>query len=157
MKLASETLYAVTDLCQQHEMTDFFQICIRAVKDSMADMCLGYRVALLMDQVDMIESFERKIQDNASETLSSASFLECDRNIFKNILRLVHSGCEAKLIVDASMEWAKAECKRSGYNFENSEYLRYQLGEAINQIPFDRLSSKQFSKHIVDYKGFSKR
>lgn len=153
--LDPDYLAEVTNLCKKYELSDCLKSCEMALIDTLTndDMCWGYRFGLLMEQEELVKFCEQKIQENPAEILKTDSFLECNQNVIKYILRLVHSECEANLIVDASMVWAKAECKRKDLN-EDSKNLKDQLGEAFKRIPFDELTFLELAHHTSIYRGF---
>lgn len=57
------------------------------------------------------------------------------------------------VVVDASMAWAKAECKRKKV-IQTPENLKVQLNHSLDRIPFAELDSEQFSHHTKTYKRF---
>lgn len=143
----AEDLSDVMYLCKKYQLNDCLKVCVAALKDTLTNenMCWGYRIANLMEQEELGKFCEQKIQENASEILKSESFLECDRTVFGKMLQLVHFNCDALVIVDASLEWAKAGCKRKGL-IDNIRNIREHFGDLDREIPFDELTCTQFRR-----------
>lgn len=155
ISLNGENLAEITNLCKKYELDDCLKSCETALKDTLSieEMCWGIRFAIFMELEDLTKFCEEKIKENAAEILQTESFLECDQKTFYYILLLVCYNCNASKIVDASMEWAKAECKRQDLD-ETSQNLKDRIGEAFELIPFHGLSFNELSIHTVMYKGF---
>lgn len=56
-------------------------------------------------------------------------------------------------MVEACMNWAKAECLRKNLD-ENVTNIRAQMGDLYQQVPFDKLELEEFSAFIASHQGF---
>lgn len=154
VRLTSQNIVQVINLCKKYEMNEFLMECEKTLKKSLTlnDMCVGYSIALLLEQKNLLEFCGQQIKKNPKEVIKSESFLECGRNLLEKILTLVSSDWNASDKVIANMEWAKAECKRNNLD-ASPENLRNQLGDLFNRIPFEKLTLEQFNQHFITYTG----
>ncbi|XP_055308832.1 BTB/POZ domain-containing protein 1-like [Sitodiplosis mosellana] len=160
VRLTSDHIFEVANLCKKYAINEGLKLCETPMQMSLRinNTCTGYAVAILLGMENVVEFCEREIKHKATEILKSTDFLKCDHKLFDKILQLLTRDCgsmttSASVIVDACMAWAKAKCARD--NLDNtSANLKAQLKDSIDCIPFDELSSEQFSHHIETYKRF---
>lgn len=77
-----------------------------------------------------VQFCERKIRMKAIDVLKLDDFFDCDQQLFQNVLQLISSKCRASIIIDACMNWAKAECQHENLDF-SSENLRAQPSRTV--------------------------
>ncbi|XP_055307980.1 BTB/POZ domain-containing protein 6-B-like [Sitodiplosis mosellana] len=161
VRLTSEHIADVTNLCKKYEMVEALKLCEDPLQRSFTidGMCSGYELAILLDLTDTIQFCEQKIIQHAESILKSTSFLECNRDLIDQIIQLVIPELELKLkvgsawvIVNAYMAWTKAECERNNLE-ETTANLKAQLGQSLANIPFVDLNAEQFGRFIATYNG----
>ncbi|XP_055307982.1 BTB/POZ domain-containing protein 6-like isoform X1 [Sitodiplosis mosellana] len=157
VQLTSLNIIEVVQLCKKYEVADGLSVCesplVAYLITNLDDMCLNYGKALNLNVPSAIRNCGLKIGENAFEVLKSSSFLKCDRKLLDKILEIVASKCSPSVIVESCMAWAKAECVRQQLDITTVN-LKAQLKNSLNRIPFDKLSTEQFSQHINTYKRF---
>lgn len=157
VRLKSDNIIDVTNLCKKYQLTEGLRMCENPLKRTLGfnvnEMCSGYEIAILLELDNVIESCEQNIKINANEIVRSNSFTECNRKIIGRILKLVAVECNASVIVDACIAWAKAECRREQVR-PTAVNLKMQLAFLFEQMPFANLSASQFARFIRMYKGF---
>lgn len=154
VRLTSRNIGEVINLCKKYELADGVKACEIPLQNSLTnnDMCWGYEVAVLLELENLQKFCERKIKENAQEILTSESFLECGRESLDKILQLVQSNCPALTVVEACMEWAKAENLRNGIE-SNPFAIRAQLGVLFDQIPFNEITMENFFDYLSKFHG----
>lgn len=154
--LTSKNIIEVAHLCKKHGLDAELKSCETSMKTllSINDMCAGYKAATFLE-LDMATYFcEQQIKSKAKEICSSTSFLECDQKLFGKVLELlVGSECNALVIVNACMTWAKTECSHKDLGATPAN-LKAQIKDFINLIPFDKLTSDEFNQFTTTYDDF---
>lgn len=155
VKLSSQHIVAVTNLCKKYELADALKLCEIPLQMSFTidDMCSRYKLALLLEIPSTIQFCEQKIQSNADKILKSTSFLKCDREMVDKIIQLVTSEVNASERVFAYIAWAKAACGRKNLE-ETAENLKAQLGQSFERIPFDEMIMEKFEQFTTIYNDF---
>lgn len=154
VRLTAENIGEVINLCNKYELPECVKVCEIPLQKSLTshDMCWGYEIAILLGLENLQEFCEQKIKQNAPEILTSESFLECGRKTVAQILQMVKSRCGALIVVEACLEWAKAENERNDLDVATGN-LKAQLGDLFDRIPFSEMSMEQFFNHICKYQG----
>ncbi|XP_031639273.1 uncharacterized protein LOC116351325 [Contarinia nasturtii] len=155
VRLTSQHIGEVINLCKKYELNEAVDACKIPLQKSLTkhDMCWGYEVAVLLELENLQQFCEQKIRENAQEVLTSDTFLECNRVSVDNILQLVESNCNPLTVVEACMEWAKAENVRNNLDL-NPLTLRGQLGNLFDRIPFTEIGMDEFFEYTAKYAGF---
>ncbi|XP_031636133.1 uncharacterized protein LOC116349021 [Contarinia nasturtii] len=155
VQLTSQHIGEVINLCKKYELNEAVEACEIPLQKSLTkhDMCWGYEVAVLLELENLQQFCEQKIRENAQEVLTSDTFLECNRVSVDNILQLVESKCNPLTIVEACMEWAKAENVRNNLDL-NPLTLRAQIGNLFGKIPFEKIKMEEFFNFTAKYAGF---
>lgn len=155
VQLTPENLAEVTNLCNKYDVTDCIESCVLALQDTMTtdDLCWGYNIATLLDDVQFIEFCERKIKENALEVLQSEGFLDCNLALLDKILEIIPSSVGASEIVTACMQWAKSNCARRNV-YRTAANLKESFGKSFKKIPFRLLKLNELTQHVSFYKKF---
>lgn len=156
VKLTAENMPEVMYLGKEFLLND----CINKSTDfceatlTMDNICWGYELAILLD-LDRLRKFcERKISENTKEIFQSSSFLSCESNLLRQILRLNCLKCDESVIFDGCINWAKVKCKENGLDETNMQNIRAQLGDLINEIRFGRMKIEHFYSRFVSHEHF---
>ncbi|XP_031637167.1 BTB/POZ domain-containing protein 6-like [Contarinia nasturtii] len=153
VQLTSQHIGEVINLCKKYELNEAVEACEIPFQKSLTnkEMCWGYEVAVLLELENLQQFCEQKIRENAQEVLTSDTFLECNRVSVDNILQLVESKCNPLTIVEACMEWAKAENVRKNLDL-NPLTLRGQLGNLFDRIPFTEIEMDEMFDFASKYR-----
>lgn len=153
--LKCTNIIQVAKLCKRYNVVDGLKACEDPLKKSLtiANMCTVYEAALFLELGDAVQFCEKRIKSNAKAVLKSASFLKCDRELLDKILQLMPSNGSASLVVNACMEWAKAECMRTNVEAKSIN-LKAKLQYSFGRIPFDELGPDELVQFISTYSGF---
>lgn len=156
MQLTLDNVGEVVNLCRKYQVDDALTACEQLIKEKLtiANMCWGYAFSKDFDLPELRRFCEGGIQRNTLEILQSTSFLDSERDEVVDILKILSIDNHSPRIIDAYMNWAKAECVRE--NLEpNSINLRARLGDdLIKMIPFNRMFMEQFAQLTKVYSGF---
>lgn len=155
VKLTPDTIFKVANLCKKYQVDYGLKLCESPMQQSLTidNMCKGYSVATLLEMENVVKFCEVEIKQKATDVLKSADFLQCDYKVLDKVLGLVSSNCSASMIVNACMNWAKAECGRKKKPATHP-FLKLQLKGLLDRIPFDDLSPEEFLEHRKTYKRF---
>lgn len=80
------------------------------------NLCWGYRLALLYVIKTLREFFKQRISVNAKKLFATADFMQCDREVLLQILKVSTLNCSDIELLDACVSWAKAACQRKNVN-----------------------------------------
>lgn len=154
VKLTPDNYSDIAVICERFQVNDCFKKCLEVKKLALDDICLNYRFAVEMNNYNDKREYEKELLKNPGEILKSKSFLDCNKFTFGKILELFlsRSVCDALQIVEASINWASAECKRKKLDETEAKNLRIQLGDLLKKIPFGELSIEQFSTYAKKHK-----
>ncbi|XP_055317509.1 BTB/POZ domain-containing protein 2-like isoform X2 [Sitodiplosis mosellana] len=117
------------------------------------NMCMGYGLAILLEDERLMEFCENKIKCNTNEILSSSSFLDCDQKVLKRILQLDWLSCTAANVNEACMSWLKSASKQEQLT---REIVQKHLGDLFYEIPFGSMSPKEFAAFDRSYESLFK-
>lgn len=136
VELTPENIGVVTNLCNKYELNEAMKVCEAPLQMSLRnnEIAWGYEIAYFFELENLKRFCENKIVEYPQEILTSDSFLECSRKSVDAILQLVDSECSAQVIINACMEWAKAECVRDNLEAD-TENLKTSLGDLFNRLP----------------------
>lgn len=154
LRLTSEHIGEVVNLCNKYELLDGLKICEVPLQNSLTnvDMCWGYELAIFLELDQLRQFCEQKIQEFAMEIVTSESFLLCNRKSLEKFMELIKFRCCPVMIINALMDWAKAECDRN--NIEKTfENIRTELGDLFKTAPFGDISMEQFFELILENRG----
>lgn len=145
--VTAKNVAQVMSLTKEHMMYDCLIVSASVCKETLAseEMCWGYEIAILLE-LDELKTFcEWKISANPVETFESSSFLRCNKNVLSRVLQLNSSECNAKVVFEACMEWAKMACIRKELD-ATMENIRGELGNLFWEIRFKTMTAEDFDE-----------
>lgn len=157
--LTSSRIIEVANLSKTYQLFDELNACEDLLIHSLSinnNWCTGYGAAVSLELSRAVEFCENFIEENPTAILTSDNFLQGNRRLFERIFHLVRSNCNASVLINACMAWAKAECRRKCLD-ETPINLRYHLRNTIDLFPFDKLHAEQFNQFTAAYSGFIDR
>lgn len=80
------------------------------------NLCWGYRLALLYEIKTLREFCKQRISVNAKKLFATADFMQCDREVLLQILKVSTLNCSDIELLDACVSWAEAACQRKNVN-----------------------------------------
>lgn len=126
---------------------------------SIENMCAGYEWSVMFKLSEMEEYCSHQIQSNAREICLTKSFLECSPSTFSCVIATLCASTlpnyNASMILNACMDWAKAECTR--WDLAQTSYnLKMQLVncDAFHLMPFGNLEADEFGAFTAKYQKF---
>lgn len=142
----NENIHDVMNLANKYQITGCMSACVRFLIDNLApaDVCLGYSLAILHEQSILKQYCEERISMDATTVFGSDDFLNCDRKVLAEILKLDIT-CSATTVFDSCLAWAKKSCQNNGIDENNTENLRNQLGECLHLIRFGTMTLEEFT------------
>ena len=156
VRLTSENIDMVLGLAKQSLVDEFVDECITFLLDSvtMDNLCFSFQVAVLYDIMVLKDLCQLHIISNAKLMFYTKDFIDCDREILIEILKLDSLNCKEIDIFHACISLARASCERNGKNPAKMENLRSELGDAIKHIRFSSISIEDYAVLHKDFSGF---
>lgn len=152
IKLTMDNLKEVIRLADMYDMLACFKDSAEFLvhKLTSENMTCGYQLAILLNDSELKEFCEQKIQKFIKDVLKSESFLQCERTIFENILALAKLNCTEVELFDACIAWAKSSCQKNGLNENDSKNLKDELGPCFYLIRFGWMTGEEICKILSD-------
>lgn len=156
VNLTMETIEEVLNLAKQSLVDEFVANCINYLIREMTskNVCWIYLFAIIYDIDSLRCECERQISKNTKQIFQSDEFQLCNREVLLRVLKIDTLNCTETEIFNACIVWARANCKRKKLDDDNVENLRTALGEAIYQIRFSSMDSKEFAALLKSLDGF---
>lgn len=153
--LTRENIPEVMNLGKKYKLDDCINVCTAFCESTLTldNMCFSYELALLFEQKELEQRCESMIIENPEGVLQSNSFLNCELNLVRHILKLNLLGCAESVLFEACMAWAKVACIRKDLDEDDVQNLRSQLGNLVHEINFARMSIEEFFSCYRSYDG----
>lgn len=155
--LSVENIEEILDLSKQSLVDDFIETCESFLMKTVAELnnvCWCYRLAILYDNKQLRNHCEELISENTTNVLTSSDFIECDREVLLNILKMDTINCKETEIFNACIKWARAACKHKNLDDTDVKNLRTVLGDVVYQIRFASMSMEEFTTLHKSHEGF---
>lgn len=150
VKLTKECVAQVLHLSDKYDVQDGIARCeeFLAIILNPKTMCWGYDLALLYDLKKLIHFCDKSISFNTKSILNTESFMNCSRDVVKQILLMNHVSCTELDIFEACMKWANQ------FNDTTSiEQQKLILGELFELIRFPTMTIRQFTTCLENRQG----
>lgn len=156
VNLTVENIEAVVDLAMQSLVDEFVYTCIDFIEKEIIphNVCQAYHLAILYDLKLLRNSCEEKIATATKNVFVSDGFLQCDKEMLMQILKLDKYNCTESNVFNACIEWAREFCKRKQLNENDPKHLRNALGDAVYEIRFASMSVNEFAGLRNSLAGF---
>lgn len=154
--LTMETIEEVLNLAKQSLVDEFVANCINYLirEITSKNVCWIYLFAIMYDLDSLRQECERRISKNTKQIFLSDEFPQCNREVLLRILQIDTLNCTETDVFNACIAWARENCKQKKLDDDKVENLRAFLGEAIYQIRFASMDSKEFAALIKSFDGF---
>lgn len=151
IKLSQEHLQNVFYLCHKYQLDKCSTVCSEFLKKYLTidQMCMGYQLAIHLEQDDLKEYCEREICSNAEQIWKSEGFLNCDWKILSEIVKTFEFRGREIDVLEACIDWARNSCKQNKLNVDK-ENIRNQLKDVIYDIRFNQISNAEFATYLED-------
>ncbi|XP_055306203.1 uncharacterized protein LOC129570566 [Sitodiplosis mosellana] len=155
-KLTFENIDAIMSLAQDYGREEMLVECsvFLAHKLTTENMIWGYGLAIRFDRAILKKNCELKIADNAEEVLKSNCFLECERDVLRQILQLDSLKCIESQVLTSCLLWAKTAANRKGLDGNSTKVLREELGDLLYEVRFKSIAIQNFAMIVGSFKGF---
>ncbi|XP_055306141.1 BTB/POZ domain-containing protein 3-like [Sitodiplosis mosellana] len=155
VKLTNENATHVMNLGKQYLVDECCMTISNFTEKTLTldNMCVGYELAILFEQAQLMKFCEQKIGENPIGIFQSNSFLSCGSNLLARILQLDTFNCDESVVFDGCMTWAKAACIKKGLDETNMQNLRDQLGDLFYEIRFGDMTAESFYPRYSSYGG----
>lgn len=91
--------------------------------------------------------------EHTKEIFESSSFLACELNLLRHIVRLNSLKCDEAIVFDGCMAWAKSACIQKGLDEKEMYNVRLQLGNLFDDIRFGRMKIEHFYPRYLLHGG----
>lgn len=150
VNLTQANVAEVLGLGHKYNVTICIEICVNFMKTKLNNdnVCRGYGVAILYDLNDLKHVCEQKIARNTIDVFKSSSFLESNRSVLDNILKMKTMLCSEKDVFEACIAWTKNASKQ---NDLTREIVQNLLGDLFYEIRFRSMNIIEFSTLSLEY------
>ncbi|XP_055317517.1 BTB/POZ domain-containing protein 6-like [Sitodiplosis mosellana] len=150
VKVTTANVAQVMNMGKKYDIPECLNACHDFLLNTLTNenMCMGYGLAILLEDKRLMEFCESKIKYNTKEILSSGSFLHCDRKVLRHILQLDSLFCTGAELFEAYMSWVKSASKQEHLT---RELIQEHLGGLFYAIPFGSMSLKEFAAFDRSY------
>lgn len=149
-----ENISDVMNLANKYQVSGCIDACAHFLMDCLTptNICFGYGLAALHEHQNLKEFCEDQIKNNVSTVLKSDYFLNCDRKMLADILKLNLYSDEVT-IFNGCLSWAKLACKNNDLDENIMENLQNQLGECLYLIRFGLMTMEEFANISIKHRG----
>ncbi|XP_037025320.1 BTB/POZ domain-containing protein 3-like [Bradysia coprophila] len=152
VKLTMENMAEVVRLCDKYDMNEHLENYASSHIGQVAieDICWAYQLAVLAKH-DPLKSFcEKIICAFPDDVFKSESFLNCNREVLKQILQFEALPCKETEVFQACIAWVTHDCQQNGIEI-NSKNLKTQLGDCFYFIRFNTMSNDELVGHTLPF------
>lgn len=156
IRLTLDNIATVMELAKNYGNDDHLFLCGLFLEHRLNNdnIVWGYNLAMRFGRTKMKECCEKKIAEHASVVLKSSKFLECERDLLEQIVQIDSLKCHEFEVLTSCLAWAKASAQRKGFDSNDTQVLRRELGDLLYKIRFHSISMVDFSTVIGSYAGF---
>ncbi|XP_031639407.1 BTB/POZ domain-containing protein 3-like [Contarinia nasturtii] len=149
-KLTMDNIAKVMYLGDKYNVTECINACVKFLRQTLTDdnYCCGFWLAILYNQSDLKRFCELMIAINTKAVFSSASFLQCDKDVLGHILRMDTLTCSESKVFRACMEWVKST---SGATELTRSIVQKCLGHLFYEFSFKSMTPQQFARLVPSY------
>lgn len=150
--LTMKNIRTVAYLVDKYDMADSFNICAAFLESNITEKNLlwGYQLAISLNMLSLKQLCEKEIQIISSDAFKTEMFLQCDRAVIEQILKLDKLKCSEFDLFNACIEWAKLSCLKNGLDGENPENVKKQLGDCFYLFRFGTMTMEEIATMISD-------
>lgn len=144
IKMSAENVAGVMYLGHMYNVAECFKRCVQFVMNTLTDdnVCTGLGLAIRYDQTELIRNCEKRILISTDVVFESASFLDCDKQVLKHILKMDSLSCSEAKVFEACMSWVKSVSKE---DVLDKEIVRSHLGGLFYDIRFASMTVEEFA------------
>lgn len=154
IKLTLDNVAEIIYLAHKYELANLESECEQFMVDQLSvfNALKYFAIATRYGCIQLKESCEMLMRNKYSLIMRTAGFLQCDNDTLKNFLRIVPRQCDAVMVFDSCISWAKAECKKNGNDHKCVGNLGAALGQCFELIPFKEMRHEDFVKRYKSFK-----
>lgn len=155
VRLTRENIADVLFLAKESLVDEFYNECSQFLSETLSieNVCQSYELAQLHDYGDLSLSCERLIKSKLIDVFGTSGFLNSNRAVISDIIRLAGTKCRAKCVFEACILWAKNFCSENDMDPNNNVLLRNALGDVLYEIRFDTMAFEEFVKYYRPFKS----
>lgn len=152
--LTMENIETVVRLADKYDVLEYVNACAAFLEKELTldNMCWGLQLALVLKNETLTEFCENQISKSPKQVFASKTFLRCKKATLEHILSL-NLTCSETDLFKACMKWSKYICKRKGFDDNQAENLKMQLGDCVKSINFGEMNLEEFTALAVAYDG----
>lgn len=153
--LTMENIETVVRLADKYDVLEYVNACFAFLEQKLTldNMCWGLQLALFLKNQTLTEFCGNRISESPQQVFASKTFLRCEKATLEHILNLNLTSGETDLF-KACMEWSKYTCKRNGFDGNQADNLKMELGDCLKFINFGEMKLEEFTALTVAYDGF---
>lgn len=150
VELSTDTVLDVMNLGKKYCIAHCLDSCVNFLRITLTDenVLWVYEITILFELGDLRQICEKLIGINTGEILKSSSFLQCDKAVVRNILKLDALNCTEIALFKATMCWVEA--KNNGIRL-NRQAIRKELGILFEEFRFGSMNIEEFITLIPKY------
>ncbi|XP_041361879.1 BTB/POZ domain-containing protein 2-like [Gigantopelta aegis] len=146
----SDNVIHLLYLAKKYSTGKLEDICLKFLKTSLnaKNVCTVLELAKLFNLDGLCNTAIKYILENGKSTLESRDFLTLSQKSVLDVVKSDDLQADEKEVFQAAFEWAKHQCEKKHVAI-NTETLRKQLGDIVQQIRFPLLDKEFFERTVV--------
>lgn len=147
------TLQPVAALADKYDIMDCLMNYATSIIDELTidNICRGYQLAIITGNAQLKQHCERIICENVDDFFKSSTFLRCQQNVLRHILKLDTLMCDESDVFEACVRWAKSACAEFAIDDKDPIMWKRQWGDCFYLIRFGTMPPDVFVQHTVSY------
>ncbi|XP_055295381.1 BTB/POZ domain-containing protein 3-like [Sitodiplosis mosellana] len=143
IELTADNVAEVMNLGHKYDVTECLSACGKFIEDHLSNdnLWLAYGLAIFLNHEELKKMCEVTIAIDTGKLFKSPSFMDCDKKVLRNILKLDSLSCSETEVFDACMAWIKAASKQDTLT---KELVGAHLGESFYDIRFGSMTMEDF-------------
>ncbi|XP_041360484.1 BTB/POZ domain-containing protein 2-like [Gigantopelta aegis] len=146
----SDNVMYLLYLAKKYSTGKLEDICLKFLKTSLnaKNVCTILEQAKFFNVDELCNTTIKYILENGNSTLKSPDFLTVSQESVLDVVKSDDLQADEEEVFQAAFEWAKHQCEQK-YVAINTETLRKQLGDIVQQIRFPLLDRQFFVRTVV--------
>lgn len=146
--LTMENIGEVARLSDFYDVSECFEKCVDFLEGQLTseNLAWAYQLAIMFDHQKLKQICEKKISLLIDEVLKSDMFLQCDRDVVEQMLKIDALNCKEADLFKSVISWAKASCQKNELDENDPNNLKKQLGDCFHLFRFGAIEGEEIDE-----------
>ncbi|XP_041346620.1 BTB/POZ domain-containing protein 2-like [Gigantopelta aegis] len=146
----SDNVMHLLYLAKKYSTGKLEDICLKFLKTSLnvKNVCTILEQAKFLNVDELCNTAIKYILENGNSALKSPDFLTLSQESVLDVVKSDDLQADEKEVLQAAVKWAKHQCEQKHMAI-NTETVRTQLGDIVQQIRFPLLDREYFVRTVV--------